>query len=79
MADSLTAPCLVEKGRFVLTLGGDHSIGMGTIAGVIKVRPETGVLWIDAHPDINFPEVSSDRMRTPFMTLMTSIRYHFCH
>jgi len=46
-----------EEGRFALVLGGDHSIALGSIAGVLRHRPETGVLWIDAHADINTPEV----------------------
>lgn len=40
---------------FVLTLGGDHSIGAGTVAGVLAAHPEAVVLWIDAHADINSP------------------------
>ncbi|PRT55272.1 Arginase [Wickerhamiella sorbophila] len=43
-----------EKG-FVLTVGGDHSIGAGTVAGVLAAHPEAVVLWIDAHADINTP------------------------
>lgn len=51
-------------GRFVLTLGGDHSIAIGTIAGTAKaVRErlngkEMAVIWVDAHADINTPETS---------------------
>lgn len=52
-----------SKGRFVLTLGGDHSIAIGTIAGTAKaVRERLGreiaVIWVDAHADINTPETS---------------------
>jgi arginase len=40
-----------------LVLGGDHSVSMGSIAGAH--RPErTGVLWIDAHGDLNTPATS---------------------
>ncbi|CAM9769473.1 unnamed protein product [Discosporangium mesarthrocarpum] len=46
------------EGRFVLTLGGDHSIALGSIAGVLQARPETRVLWVDAHADINTPRSS---------------------
>ena len=51
------------QGRRVLTLGGDHSIGVGTVSGVAKaVRDRTGrklaVVWVDAHGDINTPETS---------------------
>ena len=42
-----------KDGHFVLTLGGDHSMSLGSIAGVLKARPSLGVLWVDAHADIN--------------------------
>ncbi|KAH7322637.1 arginase [Stachybotrys elegans] len=52
-----------SKGRLVLTLGGDHSIAVGTIAGTAKgIRERLGremaVIWVDAHADINTPETS---------------------
>lgn len=52
-----------KEGRMVLTLGGDHSIAIGTIAGSAKaVRERLGreiaVIWVDAHSDINTPETS---------------------
>ncbi|KAI4769675.1 Ureohydrolase, partial [Aureobasidium sp. EXF-8846] len=52
-----------RHGRFVLTLGGDHSIAIGTISGTAKaIRERTGremaVIWVDAHADINTPETS---------------------
>ena len=49
---------LAREGAFCLTLGGDHSIGMGTIAGVLAARPDVGVIWVDAHGDFNTPETS---------------------
>ncbi|KAF2436125.1 Ureohydrolase [Tothia fuscella] len=50
-------------GRFVLTLGGDHSIAIGTISGTAKATRERlgrdiAVIWVDAHADINTPESS---------------------
>ena len=52
-----------KEGRMVLTLGGDHSIAIGTVAGTSKaIRERTGkevaVIWVDAHADINTPETS---------------------
>ncbi|KAI9686299.1 MAG: Arginase, catabolizes arginine to ornithine and urea [Bogoriella megaspora] len=52
-----------SKGRFVLTLGGDHSIAIGTISGTARaIRQRLGremaVIWVDAHADINTPETS---------------------
>ncbi len=38
---------------FPLVIGGDHSIALGSIAGVVKARGNIGVLWIDAHGDFN--------------------------
>ena len=52
-----------KDGKFVLTLGGDHSIAIGTISGTgraIRERlgREMAVIWVDAHADINVPEMS---------------------
>jgi arginase len=32
-------------GRFPMILGGDHSIGVGSLAGILRARPNTGVIW----------------------------------
>ena len=42
----------MEQGRMPIFLGGDHSISIGTIAGISQQEP-AGVLWIDAHGDFN--------------------------
>ncbi|KPI86183.1 arginase [Leptomonas seymouri] len=44
---------VAEEGRFPLTLGGDHSIAIGTVAGVLTAYPNAGLIWVDAHADIN--------------------------
>lgn len=44
-----------DSGRFPVTIGGDHSIGTGTVSAMLEHDPETCVLWIDAHADINSP------------------------
>jgi arginase len=41
-----------------LVLGGDHSVALGTLGGLASVHGAGGVLWIDAHSDINTPETS---------------------
>jgi arginase len=41
-----------------LVLGGDHSIAMGSLGGMAMARGAGGVLWIDAHGDLNRPETS---------------------
>ncbi|MRH43829.1 arginase [Aquibacillus halophilus] len=49
---------VVEKDRFPLVLGGDHSIAIGTIAGVANHYDNLGVIWYDAHGDLNSSETS---------------------
>ena len=67
------------EGRMVLTLGGDHSIAIGTIAGTsraIKERlgREMAVIWVDAHADINTPETSeSGHVHGMPMSFLTGI------
>lgn len=44
--------------NFVLTVGGDHSIALGTLSGVLRANPNTKIIWVDAHTDINTPVTS---------------------
>jgi len=46
------------KGNMPLVLGGDHSIGTGTLIGVQSACKNIGVLWIDAHGDFNTEETT---------------------
>ncbi|MFD3156204.1 arginase [Haloimpatiens sp. FM7330] len=39
--------------RFPIIIGGDHSIGLGSISGISKTYDNLAVVWIDAHGDIN--------------------------
>ena len=52
----------LEDGKIPLTLGGDHSIAAGTVSGVAEFyrrkKQRIGLLWIDAHSDINTPDTS---------------------
>jgi arginase len=47
-----------RAGGMPLVLGGDHSVALGTLGGLASVHGTGGVLWIDAHADINTPETS---------------------
>jgi len=47
-----------REGRLPLVLGGDHSIAIGTLGGMAAARGAGGVLWIDAHGDLNRPGTS---------------------
>jgi arginase len=45
-------------GSLPLVLGGDHSVALGTLEGLARVYGPGGVLWIDAHGDLNSPQTS---------------------
>jgi arginase len=48
----------VEGGFLPLVLGGDHSVALGTLGGLARAKGPGGVLWLDAHGDVNRPETS---------------------
>jgi arginase len=51
-----------ESGRTPLVLGGDHSIAVGTVSGMAEAfrrqKRNLGLLWFDAHADMNTPQTS---------------------
>jgi arginase len=52
----------LEDGWTPLTLGGDHSLAVGTIAGAVRhfrrQKESLGLIWFDAHADCNTPETT---------------------
>lgn len=57
LADHVAAT--VSEGEMPLVLGGDHSIAIGTMGGLARVHGMPGgVVWLDAHTDINSPTTS---------------------
>ena len=52
----------LEKGMTPLLLGGDHSMAAGSVSGLAEFyrghEQKVGLLWIDAHSDINTPDTS---------------------
>jgi arginase len=52
----------LEAGKIPLVLGGDHSVAAGTVSGVAKYfrrkNQKIGLIWIDAHTDMNTPDTS---------------------
>ena len=57
LADHVAAT--VSEGELPLVLGGDHSIAIGTLGGLARAHGGPGgVLWLDAHTDINTPSTS---------------------
>ena len=53
---------VLDKGQFPICIGGDHSMAIGSIAGIAshcrKNKLKLGVIWIDAHADMNTDETS---------------------
>jgi len=47
-----------ENKQFCLTLGGDHGVATGSIAGLKATYPDLKIIWVDAHADCNMPEDS---------------------
>lgn len=60
LADQVEAA--LEHGAIPIVLGGDHSIAIGSVAGLSafhhKREQKVGVIWFDAHGDMNTPETS---------------------
>ena len=48
----------LAQDRMAITLGGDHSIAIGTLTASLMHNPDTKVVWVDAHADLNTPETS---------------------
>jgi arginase len=53
---------VMRRGHFPLVLGGDHSIAVGTVSGIAAYArargKKVGIVWVDAHSDINTPRTS---------------------
>lgn len=60
MADKLTE--ILDEGQIPVIIGGDHSIAAGTFSGISRHFRERGedigLIWFDAHADMNTPETS---------------------
>ena len=48
----------IASGAVPMILGGDHSVSIGSVAGALRHDPRLSVVWIDAHADLNTPELS---------------------
>lgn len=48
----------LDQGCVPLTIGGDHSVAIGSIRGMASVHGPGGAIWIDAHADVNTPATS---------------------
>ncbi|XP_049887662.1 arginase-2, mitochondrial isoform X2 [Pectinophora gossypiella] len=59
MTLSKTVSRIISDNRVAITIGGDHSIGVGTVDGHYKVNEDMILIWVDAHSDINTNKTSS--------------------
>jgi arginase len=48
----------IDEGQLAVVLGGDHAVAAGSIAGAARSANRLGLLWFDAHPDLNTPRTS---------------------
>jgi arginase len=51
---------VVRGGAFALVLGGDCTVGVGTLAGIVEAHPNAGLVYVDLHADMNTPESVRD-------------------
>ncbi len=49
---------ILQQKKVLLTLGGDHSLALGSVQGTLNVYPDARVIWVDAHGDMNTPSTS---------------------
>ncbi|CAH2100019.1 unnamed protein product [Euphydryas editha] len=50
---------VLKDGRVAVTIGGDHSIGVGTVDGHYRVNEDMILIWVDAHADLNTNKTSN--------------------
>jgi arginase len=53
---------IMDRGNIPITLGGEHSLAIGSVGGILrhyaKKKQELGLIWVDAHADVNTPRSS---------------------
>lgn len=72
---------IIKDGHTCLTIGGDHSMGLGSVDGHIRAVGNTGLslLWVDAHADINTCNSSptGNCHGMPVSLLVEELRHHW--
>lgn len=54
----------ITEGAFPITFGGDHTMAAGSVAGLARAKAaqgRVGLIWVDAHPDLNTLETSPSK------------------
>lgn len=66
--NSIEPISIVDKDSQLLVIGGDHTVSIGTGAGLSKILDlsEVGLIWVDAHGDFNTPLTSSSKSLTGY-------------
>ena len=49
---------VAKAGKLPVTVGGDHSLGTGSMIGIARAHPDVATIWVDAHADINTPDTT---------------------
>lgn len=49
---------VIKQGHIPIILGGDHSISIGSVAGIASANSNFGLIWFDAHGDMNTDETT---------------------
>jgi arginase len=49
---------VIAQGYFPVIIGGDHTSALGFHSGLAKAYGQTGIVWVDTHPDLNTPDTS---------------------
>jgi arginase len=60
MTATRVAQALAERDRIVLVLGGDCTVGIGTVSGAQRARGSLGLVYFDLHSDLNTPASATD-------------------
>lgn len=66
------ARAAIDADALPVTIGGDHSLAFGALAGIAAASERPGVIWLDTHPDLNTP-ASSPSGHMHGMPLATAI------
>ena len=65
----LYGECISSQDTNII-IGGDHSMSVATLQASLYKQPETKVLWIDAHADINTFQSSKTFSKPPIINLL---------
>jgi arginase len=67
-SNSIKPISILDKDSQLLVIGGDHTVSIGTGAGLAQIldMSKVGLIWVDAHGDFNTPSTSSSKSLTGY-------------